>query len=74
MLSVDSQNGGTEVLTETEKRQLDTSVGKSIFEVETPALVVDLDILERNMDKMMEFLSKGTVGLRPTPRLIRLRQ
>lgn len=65
MLSVDSQNGGTEVLTETEKRQLDTSVGKSIFEVETPALVVDLDILERNMDKMMEFLSKGTVGLRP---------
>ena len=50
MLSVDSQNGGTEVLTETEKRQLDTSVGKSIFEVETPALAVSythLDVYKR---------------------------
>jgi 3-hydroxy-D-aspartate aldolase len=53
------------VLTETEKKQVDGFVGKDISEVETPALVLDLDIMERNMDRMMEFLSKGSVQLRP---------
>jgi D-serine deaminase-like pyridoxal phosphate-dependent protein len=62
-----SQNeiGGVEVLTETEKEKLDKCIGKTVNEIETPALIVDLDIMERNMDKMMRFLSKGTVGIRP---------
>jgi D-serine deaminase-like pyridoxal phosphate-dependent protein len=53
------------VLTETEKQKLDKCIGKTVDEIETPALLVDLDIMERNMDKIMEFLSQGTVGLRP---------
>ena len=57
--------GGVEVLTETEKEKLDKCIGKTVNEIETPALIVDLDIMERNMDKMMRFLSKGTVGIRP---------
>lgn len=42
-------------------------VGKPISEIETPALMVDLDILEANVDKMTAFL-KGCgagVGIRP---------
>ena len=31
-------------------------IGKPITEIETPALMVDLDIMEANMDKMMDFL------------------
>ncbi len=53
------------MLTETEKQKLDRCIGKPVTEIETPALLVDLDIMERNMDKMMEFLSQGTVGVRP---------
>ncbi|HHW26559.1 MAG TPA: DSD1 family PLP-dependent enzyme [Firmicutes bacterium] len=40
-------------------------IGRPVEDVETPALVVDLDIMEQNMDKMMSFLRKGTVGIRP---------
>lgn len=42
-----------------------TAKGKSIDEIETPALVVDLDIMEANMDKMMAFLREGSGGIRP---------
>ncbi len=51
------------MLTETENRR--QVYRKTVDEIETPALLVDLDIMERNMDKIMEFLSQGTVGLRP---------
>lgn len=42
-------------------------VGKPWTEIETPALMVDLDIMEANMDKMMAFLkeSGAGVGIRP---------
>lgn len=42
-------------------------IGKPITEIETPALMVDLDIMEANMDKMMDFLrdSGAGVGIRP---------
>lgn len=41
--------------------------GHSFEEIETPALVVDLEIMEANMDKMMKILndSGAGVGLRP---------
>ncbi len=45
--------------------ELRGAIGKPVEEIETPALVVDLDLMEKNMDKMMEFLSRGTVGIRP---------
>lgn len=40
-------------------------MSRRLFELDTPALVVDLDIMEHNMDHMMRFLLKGTVGIRP---------
>jgi len=46
---------------------LKSMVGRSMYEIETPALVVDLSIMESNMDKMMQFLkdSGAGVGIRP---------
>ncbi|HHY11679.1 MAG TPA: DSD1 family PLP-dependent enzyme [Firmicutes bacterium] len=42
-------------------------IGQPISELETPALMVDLDIMEANMEKMMAFLKKSGagVGIRP---------
>ncbi len=42
-------------------------IGKPWTEIETPALMVDLDIMEANMDKMMALLkeSGAGVGIRP---------
>ena len=40
-------------------------IGKPVEAIETPALLVEKDIMESNMDKMMSFLRPGTVGLRP---------
>jgi len=42
-------------------------IGKHWTEIETPALMVDLDIMEANMDKMMAFLrdAGAGVGIRP---------
>lgn len=56
------------------------AVGRPMEEIETPALVVDLDIMEANMDKMMDFLKKSGagVGIRPhakthkTPEIARM--
>ena len=44
-----------------------SSVGRALDDIETPALVVDLDIMFANMDRMREFLrqSGAGVGLRP---------
>lgn len=46
---------------------LESVVGRPVSEIETPALVVDLGIMESNMDKMMQFLkdSGAGVGIRP---------
>lgn len=40
-------------------------VGGDLEGLDTPALVVDLDVLELNMEKMKRFLAGGTAGLRP---------
>lgn len=55
-------------------------VGKPWSEIETPALMVDLDVMEANMEKMMAFLkqSGAGVGIRPhakthkTPQIAKL--
>jgi D-serine deaminase-like pyridoxal phosphate-dependent protein len=40
-------------------------IGASIAEIETPALVIDLDALERNIAKMAEFARRSGVRVRP---------
>jgi D-serine deaminase-like pyridoxal phosphate-dependent protein len=42
-------------------------IGKPWTDIETPALMVDLDIMEANMDRMMAFLKEcgAGVGIRP---------
>ncbi len=40
-------------------------IGMLIDEIDTPALVVDLDIYERNLDKMAELIEKSGKKLRP---------
>ncbi len=40
-------------------------IGMLIDEIDTPALVVDLDIYERNLDKMAELIEKSGKMLRP---------
>ena len=40
-------------------------VGRSVSEIDTPALVVDLDAMERNLTRMTEFARKHGVSLRP---------
>jgi D-serine deaminase-like pyridoxal phosphate-dependent protein len=40
-------------------------IGASIAEIETPALVIDLDAFERNLAKMAEFAKASGVRLRP---------
>ena len=39
--------------------------GMSIDEIDTPALVVDLDIYERNLDKMAAMVINAGKKLRP---------
>ncbi len=41
------------------------AVGQALDEIETPALVVDLDAYERNLDRMAAALAGRGVGLRP---------
>ena len=40
-------------------------IGRSKWELDTPALVVDLDAMERNIRLMADFLGDGPVKLRP---------
>ena len=40
-------------------------VGQSVDDVDTPALVVDLDAVNRNMQRMVEFAAKHRLRLRP---------
>ncbi len=41
------------------------SIGKSINEIETPALLLDLDKFQWNVDKMFNFAKKAGVNVRP---------
>ena len=41
------------------------SIGESIDEIETPALLLDLDKFECNIDKMFNFAKKAGVNVRP---------
>lgn len=41
------------------------SVGMSVSEIDTPALVVDLEVYERNLDKMAEFIKSSGKIFRP---------
>src|SRR3954471_14942668 len=40
-------------------------VGDSLDRLDTPAVVVDLDILEQNVERMAHFAREQGVGLRP---------
>jgi len=40
-------------------------IGRSVFELPTPLLALDLDAAERNLRRMAAFLDGGSVGLRP---------
>jgi D-serine deaminase-like pyridoxal phosphate-dependent protein len=37
----------------------------TLHEIDTPALLVDLDAMQRNLVKMARFFSEGTTRLRP---------
>jgi 3-hydroxy-D-aspartate aldolase len=41
------------------------SVGMSLAEVDTPALLIDLDAFEANLQRMADFARKAGVRLRP---------
>jgi len=40
-------------------------VGRRVAEIDTPALVIDLDAMERNLTRMADFAKKHNVRLRP---------
>src|SRR6266849_3951305 len=42
-----------------------TPIGQSIQALDTPAVLVDLDLLERNVARMAAFAAEHTVALRP---------
>ncbi|MDR2127733.1 MAG: DSD1 family PLP-dependent enzyme [Burkholderiaceae bacterium] len=45
--------------------RLQSLVGKQVNAIETPALVIDADALNRNMQRMVEFATKHRIRLRP---------
>ena len=40
-------------------------IGKSVDELETPALLLDLDKFQWNVNRMFEFANKAKVSVRP---------
>ena len=44
-------------------------IGKSVNEIDTPALVIDLDAMKRNLARMAEFAKKHNVRWRPHAKL-----
>ncbi|HEY7050117.1 MAG TPA: hypothetical protein VH373_23085, partial [Jatrophihabitantaceae bacterium] len=58
--------------------QLDTLIGASIFELDTPAVLLDLDKFERNADSIQRVLADHGMTWRPhskahkSPRLAQL--
>ena len=56
----------TNFLAKGEKMQESSIIGKSIEEIDTPALLIDLDIMEKNIHTMAEFYAeKKGAALRP---------
>jgi D-serine deaminase-like pyridoxal phosphate-dependent protein len=51
--------------------QAEDRIGKSIYDLDTPALLVDLDVLERNQKRLLDFLSARKVHSRPHVKLYR---
>ncbi|AMO23594.1 DSD1 family PLP-dependent enzyme [Ramlibacter solisilvae] len=51
--------------TKTPFEQLQDLVGRSVTDIDTPALVVDLDAMKRNITRMAEFARKHGVRWRP---------
>jgi len=50
-------------------------IGKSKFEIDTPAFLVDLDKLERNIKKMADFFKDKPAKVRPhwkTPKTVEI--
>lgn len=45
--------------------ELDAMVGRAVRDIDTPALVIDLDAMERNLRRMAEFAKRHGVRLRP---------
>ena len=45
--------------------QLSGLIGKSVHDIDTPALVIDLDAMKRNLGRMAEFARKHRVRWRP---------
>ncbi len=43
----------------------DTRIGQSVQALDTPAVLVDLDVLERNVGRMATFAAEHGIGLRP---------
>ena len=44
-------------------------VGKPVHDIDTPALVIDLDAMKRNLGRMAEFAKKHQVRWRPHAKL-----
>src|SRR5437879_1346905 len=42
-----------------------TPIGQSVQAVDTPAVLVDLDVLERNVARMASFAAEHNIALRP---------
>jgi D-serine deaminase-like pyridoxal phosphate-dependent protein len=49
----------------TEEPRADELIGRRLEELPTPALVLDIEAADRNIARMAEFLSAGSVALRP---------
>ena len=47
------------------------AVGMALAEIDTPALVIDLDAFERNLQRMADFVSKAGVRLRAHAKTLR---
>src|ERR1700712_2624302 len=45
--------------------QAPARVGDAVRDIDTPALILDLDAFERNLRKMAGFASSAGIGLRP---------
>ena len=43
----------------------DSRIGQSIQALDTPAVLVDLDVLERNIGRMAAFAAEQRIALRP---------
>src|SRR3990167_6558133 len=50
-------------------RHLTELIGRSVNDVDTPALVIDLDAMKRNLGRMAEFAKKHQIRWRPHAKL-----